>query len=202
MWCCHENLPNLDPKGWDDKNWDLCIRQKECLKNRGRKVRGKESDFLYAAGQPETCSQQHANTSVFKLVEPFCYFSWFMNILGFRCGEIAGHRQEFPNIAVKEAWLALPRQPHTSYPSHVHAIYTQRGVPGIFECGIETQELQLFPNVCARMWMWFGPFSFVSAALTHWGTTTLVGAARLHYQQSEDSGRNISVCWCFPAVSM
>lgn len=40
------------------------------LKNRGRKVRRKESDFLYAAEQPETCSKQHANTSVFKLVEP------------------------------------------------------------------------------------------------------------------------------------
>lgn len=40
------------------------------LKNRGRKVRGKESDFLYAAEQPETCSQQHASTSVFQRVEP------------------------------------------------------------------------------------------------------------------------------------
>lgn len=44
--------------------------------------------------------------------------------------------------------MGLPRQPHTSHPSHVHAIYTRRGVAGISECGIQKRALQLVPSVC------------------------------------------------------
>lgn len=130
-------------------------------------------------------------------VQVFRYFIIRSGGWGGGCSEIAGHRQEFPNIAGKEAWVALPRQPHTSHPSHVHTIYTQRGVAGIFECGPEKQELQLFLNVCARVWA----HTFVCASLTHSGVQLRLWGP-LGFIINWQGERNICVCLCFPAVSM